>query len=86
MLEQKKNEPKGSCVIAIRFECRAEYLKWKKYCDPGRRWEFEVEFPAILRMDYPFESALDVNILSVKIVQLLQMGFNVYSAEWRLSQ
>lgn len=77
---------RGKCVLAIRFENHAEYLKWKYYCDPNRKWEFEVSYPAIMRMEFPFKNSLDVDILCKKIVQLLEFGFHVYSAEWKLEK
>lgn len=73
----------GRCVLTIRFENGAEYAKWKKY-NPGRQWEFMVSFPALMRADYEFHTTLDVEMMAKKIVQLLEMGFNVYSADWQL--
>lgn len=76
---------KGSCVLSIRIENRGEYLKWQKY-NPGYQWEFIVTYPALMRAKYEFKSALDVEMITKKIVQLLQMGFEVYSASWKLEE
>ena len=76
---------KGSCVLTIRFENHAEYLKWAKY-NPGRTWEFLVSYPALMRARYSFENALEAEMMAKKIVQLLTIGFNVYSASWVLEE
>lgn len=76
---------KGSCILSIRIENRGEYLKWQKY-NPGYQWEFIVTYPALMRAKYEFKNALDVEMITKKIVQLLQMGFDVYSASWKLEE
>ena len=86
---EKYNEPKplkGTCALSIRFENKGEYLKWKKYFGVGRQWEFFVSFPAIMRAEYEFTNSLEVEVMAKKIVQLLEMGFNVYSAAWNLTE
>ena len=81
--EEKKI--KGKCTLSIRFENHGEYLKWKTYAG-GRQWDFLVNYPAVMRAEYPFESSLDVEIMTRKIVQLLEMGFDVHSASWSLEE
>lgn len=73
----------GKCILSIKFENHGEYLKWKTY-NSGRQWDFLVNYPAIMRAEYEFHTALDVEIIAKKIVSLLQQGFNVYSANWQL--
>lgn len=73
----------GKCTLSIRFETPEEYLRWKYYFK-GREWEFMVNYPAIMRSEIEFHNSLDVEIISKKIVQLLQNGFEVYSANWKL--
>lgn len=76
----------GNVDLAIRFKNRAEYLKWKYYVDPNRKWEFEVSYPAIMRTEWTFQNSMEVEMLSKKIVSLLQMGFDVHSVNWRLTK
>lgn len=83
--EKEPKKIKGKCVLSIRFENHGEYLKWKTYAG-GRQWDFLVNYPAVMRAEYPFESSLDVEIMTRKIVQLLEMGFDVYSASWNLEE
>lgn len=73
-------------MIAIRFRHRAEYLKWKYYIDPSRKWDFEVEYPAIMRSEFVFHDSLEAEMLAKKIIQLLEMGFDVHTAQWRLKE
>lgn len=77
--------PYGKCTLCIKFENHGEYLRWLTYAG-GRKWEFDHIYPAIMRADYEFHSELDVEVMAKKIVQLLQMGFNVYSASWQLRE
>ena len=83
--EKEAKKIKGKCTLSIRFENHGEYLKWKTYAG-GRQWDFLVNYPAVMRAEYPFESSLDVEIMTRKIVQLLEMGFDVYSASWSLEE
>ena len=75
----------GSCVLSIRFETRKDYLRWKCYFEKNR-WDFVVTYPAILRAEYEFHNSLEAEVLAKKIVQLLQAGFDVYSASWKLEK
>lgn len=75
----------GRCTLSIRFENEEEYDRWKKLSG-GRQWEFLVSYPAIMRAEYPFHNALEAEIMAKKIVQLLQWGFDVYSANWTLEE
>lgn len=85
----KWSEPKklyGSCALSIRFENHGEYLQWKKYFGSGRQWDFIVSYPAVMRAVYNFSNSMEVEVMAKKIVQLLEAGFNVYSASWTLDQ
>ena len=75
----------GKCILSIRFENHGEYLRWKKYSG-DRKWDFLVNYPAILRAEYEFNNSLDVEMMTKKIIQLLQMGFDVYSANWQVKE
>lgn len=76
----------GTCILSIRFQNHGEYLKWKHLTNTNRQWEFIMQYPAIIRAEYKFHNALDVEIMTKKIVQLLQMGFDVYSTSWKLEE
>lgn len=76
---------KGKCVLTIRFDDEYDYSKWLEY-NPGRKWEFIVNFPAFMRAEYIFNNSLDVEAMTKKIVQLLSMGFDVHSASWKLEE
>ena len=76
---------KGKCILSIRFEDQYDYSKWLEY-NPGRQWEFIVNYPAVMRAEYEFKSSLDVDVMAKKIVQLLSMGFDVHSAAWKLEE
>jgi hypothetical protein len=87
---QKKTEEgkklKGRCVMTIRFENHGEYLRWKKYFGVGRQWEFLASYPALMRAEIEFTNSLEVEMMAKKVVQLLEAGFNVYSASWSLEE
>ncbi len=77
----------GECKLSVRIANRAEYLRWCKYVDPhSDRWDFEVEFPAIMRRTYKFSSALDISVIANQIISLLQMGFDVHASNFKLEQ
>ena len=78
----------GKCVLSIRFKNHGEYLKWQKYTGSefSRQWDFAVSYPTVFRATYYFHTTDEVEMMAKKIVQLMQMGFNVYSANWQLQQ
>lgn len=76
----------GSCILSIRFNTHGEYLKWKKYFGNGQQWDFLVNYPAIMRAEYQFTNSLEVEVMAKKVVQLLEAGFDVYSASWTLDR
>ena len=82
----KQDKLFGSCVLSITIRNHGEFLKWKEYCEPNRKWDFNVPYPAPLQAKYEFHTAQDVDMIAQKIVQLLQMGFCVYSARWQLKE
>ncbi len=75
----------GKCLISILFENAGEYIKWQKYFGE-RKWDFIQSYPAIFRAEYSFHNSMDVEILAKKIVQLLEAGFDVHSANWELKK
>ena len=76
----------GSCILSIHMESKEDYLRWKYYCEPKRKWDFNVSFPTNLQATFEFHTVQDVNLIAQKIVQALQLGFNVYSARWQLKE
>lgn len=84
-IPKKEDRLYGRCVLTIKFQNKYEYEKWLKY-HPDRKWEFMVTYPAVMRAVYDFHTTLDVEIMTKKIIQLLQMGFNVHSASWQLKE
>ena len=84
-IPKKEDQLYGRCVLTIQFQNKYEYEKWLKY-HPDRKWEFLVTYPAVMRAVYDFHTTLDVEIMAKKIIQLLQMGFNVHSASWQLKE
>ena len=76
----------GTCILSVRFQNHGEYLKWKNFTHTTRQWDFIMQYPAIMRAEYAFHNAADVEIMTRKIVQLLQMGFDVYSTSWKLEE
>ena len=82
-------EPKkliGKCILMIRFNNKGEHLKWKKYFGAGRQWEFIVSYPAIMQAEYSFRNSLEAETMAKRVVQLLEMGFDVHSSQWRLEK
>jgi hypothetical protein len=76
----------GCCTLQVKIENEEDYEKWKKYNGGRNRWDFQTSFPAVMQAEYDFHTSLDVDIISRKIIQLLQMGFNVRAANWRLAE
>lgn len=75
----------GKCVLQIRFETEEDYKRWKEV---NRRylWEFDHTYPAIMRAEYEFHTTYDVELMAKEIVSLLEMGFDVRSVDWKVSE
>ena len=76
----------GKCVLQIRIKDEEQYKEWQKYNGGPTRWDFIVSYPAIMRATYIFETETDLNLITRKVVQLLQMGFDVRGTDWKLSE
>ena len=75
----------GQCTIQIYIQNHGEYLKWKKYVEGNQhRWDFMVNYPAVMRSSYIFHKVQDLDMITRKIVMLLQSGFNVRAVDWQL--
>lgn len=75
----------GRCTLSIRMDSEEDYQRWKKY-NPDKKWDFIVSFPAVMRAEYTFKNAMEVEMMAKKVVQLLQMGFDVHTANWKLDE
>lgn len=75
----------GRCTLSIRMDSEEDYQRWKKY-NPDRKWDFIVSFPAVMRAEYTFKNAMEVEMMAKKVVQLLQMEFDVHTANWKLDE
>lgn len=76
----------GKCTVQVMIKHHTEYLKWKKYNGGASRWDFEVSFPALMRREYIFHTITDLNMITQKVVQLLQLGFDVRAVNWKLTE
>lgn len=76
----------GKCVVQIQIANHGEYLKWQKYNGGTSRWDFVVTYPALMRKEYEFHTISELNMLTQKVVQLLQLGFEVRAVNWRLTE
>ena len=76
----------GKTTITVRFENRIEWQKWRKYV-LKTDWDFDGgSGPYIATMDMRFSCTDDVEKIVKTIVNLLQMGFDIYSAKWTLEK
>ena len=74
---------RGTCTIMVRFETGAEYLKFCKYVLKSA-WVPDVH-PYMESMEMEYENSDDLDRIVRQIVQLQQLGFDVYSAKWKLA-
>ena len=76
----------GTAVITVRFENRVQWQKYRKYI-LKTDWEFDSGYhPYTATLELPFKSAQDVDYIAMRVVQLLQFGFDVYSCSWKLDR
>ena len=74
---------KGTCEIIVKFRNTSEYIKFCKYVLHTNWTVDSVVWSTSLKMD--FECTDDIEWITKQIVYLLQLGFNVYSANWKLA-
>lgn len=74
----------GSATIRIIFKCRAEYLKFRKYILKSPWKPCELDCPPYEELVIPFHCTDDIDTINRKIINLLQMGFDVYCCQYRL--
>lgn len=74
----------GHTTITIRFENRVQWQKYRKYI-LKTDWDFDAgSHPYVARLEERYCCVDDVDRIVKKIVQLLQLGFEVYSCKWEL--
>lgn len=84
-LNSSSPELHGKCVLSVRFNSVDDHARWNNYVQ-HRQWDFAVTYPAFMQATYDFHNALEVEVMAKKIVQLLQQGFDVHSASWKLEK
>lgn len=84
--EPKQESFFGHATITIRFENRVQWQKYRKYI-LKTDWEFDGgQNPYTAQLKECFETVEDVENITKKIVELLQLGFDVYSCKWELER
>lgn len=73
----------GSCRIRVIFKERAEYIKFCKYV-LHTDWTMDTTAYSST-LDLAFHSTDELYGIMQKIVFLMQLGFRVYSADWKLA-
>ncbi len=83
-LNPKQCKRYGMARIAVHFTNRVEWQKWRKYI-LKTNWDFDDGMPPYLaHLNMYFNCYEDVEEITKQIVNLLQMGFDVYSCKWEL--
>lgn len=76
----------GTAVITIRFENRIQWQKYRKYI-LKTNWDFDGgSAPYVAELPIQFACIDDIEQILKKVVNLLQLGFDVYSCHWKLKR
>lgn len=76
----------GEATITIRFENKLQWQKYRKYI-LKTGWDFDGgSNPYVAQLPIKFHTVDDIEFIVKKIVQLLQLGFDVYSCQWKMKQ
>ena len=76
----------GTATITIRFENRVQWQKYRMYI-LKTEWDFDGgDHPYTAQLKQNFTCVDDVEQITKKIVDLLQLGFDVYSCKWDLQK
>lgn len=75
----------GRVTIRVRFKNRIEYEKFRKYI-LKTGWAYDVGHPQYESLVVEFHSVEDVEHITRTIVQLLQQGFNIWLADFSLTE
>ena len=73
----------GKCSIMVRFRDAGEFIKFKEYV-LKTNW-LPDRIPEQMTLEYEFHNVDQLEMLTTKIAHLLELGFNVYSANWKLA-
>lgn len=73
----------GLVTIRVRFRNNAEYQKFRKYI-LKTDWSYGVEYPIFESIIMDFHNTDDLHNVTKQIVELLQLGFDVYTSHYEL--
>jgi len=73
----------GQATIRVQFQSRLEYERFRKYI-LKTEWGYELDYPIFEELKVAFHSIEDLNRISMRIVELLQMGFQVYCCRYQM--
>ena len=73
----------GQATIRVIFRNRAEYEKFRKYV-LRTEWSYDLDFPLFEEIKKEFHNVEDINQISMQIVWLLQLGFQVQACRYQL--
>lgn len=79
-------EPKfdGKVTVRVRFRNKAEYQKFRKYI-LKTGWEYDMGHPQYECMDHEFHTCDDLVSIDKEVIQLLQLGFDVWTCNYQLT-
>ena len=84
MVDRNKEAYYGSATITVHFDNRLQWQKWRKYV-LKTDWEFDGgNGPYTATLVEKFNCSDDIDHIVRRIVQLIEMGFDVYSCNWKL--
>lgn len=75
----------GQVTIKVRFQNAGEYAKFRKYI-LKTAWNIGDKYPTFEVMTLPFYDIEDVENITKRIVQLLQLGLEVYASNWKVER
>lgn len=74
----------GQATIKVRFRNKAEYDKFRIYI-LKTKWETDIP-PLWEDIVINFHNAEDIDLINKHIIQLLQLGFEVYTCRYKLEE
>ena len=80
-------EPKfdGQVTIKVRFRNKIEYEKFRKYI-LKTLWSYGDVYPTWEELTVDFHSVEDLEQVTRRVVELLQIGFEVYCCRYKLEE
>ena len=73
----------GLVKIRVKFRSSLEYQKFRKYI-LKTDWSYGIDYPIFESLIMEFHNSEDLHEVTKKIVELLQLGFDVYSSHYEL--